>query len=180
MAKYVYHFRVYLWGIMHIECNLDIIAQFAAVRDNENDDFRQRLAALDNAAIDALAHNANDRVSQLVDCTACGNCCRKLVINVEPEDMQRAADGQGMTTAQFKEQYIEESAAGRLFVSAMPCHFLADNKCTAYEHRFTDCREFPHLHKPGFKERLPHTLMYYGMCPIIFNVVEEMKLSISQ
>jgi len=32
------------------------------------------------------------------------------------------------------------------------------------------------LHKDNFTDRLFGTLMYYAMCPIIFNVVEELKM----
>ena len=57
----------------------------------------------------------------------------------------------------------------------IPCHFLADNICTIYPQRFHECREFPHLHKPGFVQRFPGTIMHYARCPIIFNVIEELK-----
>jgi Fe-S-cluster containining protein len=81
-----------------------------------------------------------------------------------------------MSREDVKEKYIEESQQGNCFINTIPCHFLADNKCTIYENRFTECRDFPHLHKPGFKARLAGTLMHYGRCPIIYNVIEEMKV----
>ena len=160
---------------MRVQTDLEIIGKHAVERNVENEQFRQQLTGIEERVLDAMAHAVNDEVSSLVDCTACGNCCRTLVINVERDDVPGCARGVGLTEAAFEDKYIEESAAGHLFVSTVPCHFLTDNKCTVYEHRFTDCREFPHLHKPGFRERLGNTLMYYGMCPIIYNVVEEMK-----
>jgi hypothetical protein len=45
-----------------------------------------------------------------------------------------------------------------------------------YEHRFSECREFPRLDRKNFKDRLFGTLIHYAMCPIIFNVVEELKI----
>ena len=75
----------------------------------------------------------------------------------------------------MKEKFIEESQGGQLIINTIPCHFLADNKCTIYENRFTECRDFPHLHKDGFTARYFNTIMYYHMCPIIFNVVEVLK-----
>jgi hypothetical protein len=62
-----------------------------------------------------------------------------------------------------------------MIMNSIPCGFLSENKCTVYEKRFDECREFPHLHKDNFKGRLFGTLIHYAMCPIIFNVVEELK-----
>ena len=75
----------------------------------------------------------------------------------------------------MKKKDIEESAEGQLIMNTIPCHFLSGSSCNIYEDRFTECREFPHLHKPHFTSRLFGTMIYYGMCPIIFNVVEQLK-----
>ena len=159
-----------------LQTNLDVIAGLSLTNEEENENFRSYIQSMDGGAIDTMAHAANDHISAAIDCTQCGNCCNKLVINVEPEDALSCAKGLNIPTAQFIEKYIEVSEAGRYFINTIPCHFLADKKCTIYEHRFSDCREFPHLHKPGFKERLLGTLLHYGHCPIIYNVVEEMKV----
>jgi hypothetical protein len=158
-----------------LQTSLPAIAAAALQNEQENDEFLAYIKGLDGHNLDAMAHESNNRITAAIDCTECGNCCNKLVINVEPGDDERCAKGLGLTTTQFIEQYIEVSEGGKHFVNTIPCHFLTDKKCTVYEHRFTDCREFPHLHKPGFKERLLGTLLHYGNCPIIYNVVEEMK-----
>ena len=157
------------------QTNLDILTAHAAEREHENDNFHAWLRDKDDAVIDTLAHELNDTISAAIDCTECGNCCKNLVINVEPEDTIRTAKGLALTTEDLIDKYIETSAAGKYFVNTIPCHFFADKKCTIYEHRFTDCREFPHLHKDGFKQRLLGTMMHYGKCPIIYNVIEGMK-----
>ena len=157
------------------QTDLHIIAAHATQREGENDDFHVWLKDKDGSTIDEIAHKLNGVISAAIDCTQCGNCCKNLVINVEPEDIDRTANGLNLPAEQFLDKYIETSAAGKYFVNTIPCHFFADKKCTIYEYRFTDCREFPHLHKDGFKERLLGTMMHYGKCPIIYNVVEEMK-----
>ncbi|MFY7838983.1 MAG: YkgJ family cysteine cluster protein [Lacibacter sp.] len=62
-----------------------------------------------------------------------------------------------------------------MILNKIPCHFLADNKCSIYEVRFAGCREFPALHLPQFNRRLFTVMMHYDRCPIIFNVMEELK-----
>ena len=159
-----------------LHTDLNYIAEQAEVNQDENDDFRHFLRDIDSAAVDILAHEANNHISKAIDCPQCGNCCNKLVINVEPEDAVLCAKGIGLPATVFIDKYIEVSEGGKYFMNTIPCNFLADKKCTVYEHRFTDCRAFPHLHKPGFKERLLGTLLHYGHCPIIYNVVEQMKV----
>lgn len=156
--------------------DLTLLASLAEEREEENDHFLRSLQRHDDEALDKLAHEINDIVCAAVDCTACGNCCKTLVINVAPDEISGLANYLQKPGEEVKQKYIEESIAGNFFINSVPCHFLADNKCTIYEGRFTECREFPHLHKPGFRKRFLGTLLHYGRCPIIYNVVEEMKL----
>ena len=155
--------------------DLDFIAAEAEARAEENDHFLRSLRTLDADALDATAHLVNNEVSSAIDCTECGNCCSRLVINVTGPEVKGLAGTLGISERETRELYIEESMGGNCFVNTIPCHFLSDKKCTIYTGRFTECREFPHLHKLGFKARLAGTLNYYGTCPIIYNVVEVMK-----
>lgn len=125
--------------------------------------------------LDERVHALNKEVSAAVDCTACGNCCRTLVINITPEEIKDLAAFLGQTEAEVRAAYIEESLQGNCFINSVPCHFLDGSRCSIYAQRFTECRDFPHLHKPGFRERALGTLGHYGRCPIIFNVVERLK-----
>ena len=158
--------------------DLNFIALEADSKVNENDDFAQFLRNRDNESLDSLAHQVNDKISTAIDCTACGNCCRSLVINVTASEVVLLSEHLQLTEADTKEKFIEESQQGNCYINTIPCHFLSNNKCTIYEARFTECRDFPHLHKPGFKDRLSGTLMHYGRCPIIYNVIEKMKVQL--
>lgn len=101
------------------------------------------------------------------------------MINVEDSDAARLAAYLNMTIDNFQNRYVERSSAGTLAVmNAIPCHFLSNNKCTVYEARPNECREFPGLHKPGFNDRLFATFMHYGRCPIIYNVIEALKVKL--
>ena len=100
------------------------------------------------------------------------------MINVTKEEAAHAASGVGISTEVFKEKYIEESTGGQWIMNTIPCHFLTDNKCSIYENRFAECRAFPHLNKPNFADRLFGTLMHYSICPIVFNVVEQLKVKL--
>ena len=81
----------------------------------------------------------------------------------------------GQTRDFFDNEYLEKGSNGLMIMNRMPCPFLSENKCSIYEHRFEGCKEFPALHLPDFTRRLFTTFMHYDRCPIIFNVVEQLK-----
>lgn len=159
--------------------NLDIIAQNAVAKEKENDLFKQYLKQQNNQAIDKIVHQLNEEISAQIDCTQCGNCCRSLMINVETSDAARLSAHLNISEENFYKKYIETSATGNVSVmNKIPCHFLHENKCNVYEARPSECREFPGLHQPNFTQRLFATFMHYSRCPIVYNVVEELKIEL--
>ena len=150
----------------------------AEINEEENDAFRTFLKGLNSAELDEKVHKINDAVTPQIDCTVCGACCRQLMINVTEQEKNKVANHLQISPQQFKDDYLEESMEGKLIINTIPCHFLKDSKCSIYENRFTECRAFPHLHEQNFKGRLFGTLVHYAMCPIIYNVVEELKVEV--
>lgn len=157
------------------ETNLQTIAVVAAEKEEENDHFLRSLKHHDGAVLDTVVHGIYADVNAAIDCTACGNCCRTLVVNITKPEIERLAIFMNMSEEALREKYIEESLAGNTFINTVPCHFLEGTKCSIYTERFTECRDFPHLHKTGFRERFLGTLLHYPSCPIIFNTVEILK-----
>ncbi|WP_158638330.1 YkgJ family cysteine cluster protein [Panacibacter ginsenosidivorans] len=152
----------------------------AKKNETANLHFRELLKQKDSNRIDDLVFKLNDEISEKVDCTKCGNCCRSLMINVNDADAARLSAHLQIDKEDFYNCYVERSSQGSLAVmNTIPCHFLDENKCTVYEARPNECREFPGLHHPGFTKRLFTIFMHYGRCPIIYNVVEKLKEEIS-
>lgn len=130
---------------------------------------------MDPVLVDQMVQQLNHEISPKIDCTKCGNCCKTLMINVSEQEADHLSNHLQLKRTDFDEQYLEKGSNGMMLMNSIPCSFLSDNKCTVYEYRFEGCREFPAMHLPGFSKRLFTTLMHYGRCPIIFNIVEEMK-----
>ncbi len=161
---------------MNIIRDLTLIANLATEREEENYDFRSFLKGKDDKKVDAIVHRLNEDISAQIDCTQCGNCCRSLMITLEKADTTRLSKHLGITKEDFEKKFVEKSAEDQTNIfNKIPCHFLDENKCTVYEARPNDCREFPHLHKPGFTSRLFSVIDNYGRCPIVFNVFEALK-----
>lgn len=158
---------------LHID--LDVIGTLASQKTAENDAFRQFLQSHDEDEIDTVVRKLDSIISPQIDCTSCGNCCKSLMVNINETEANNLSDHLQITRENFDEQYIEKGSNGMMLLNAIPCHFLSDNKCSVYEYRFEGCKEFPALHLPGFKKRAFTTFMHYDRCPIIFNVVEQLK-----
>ncbi len=179
VKKLEYRGKTYLCGISndsaHIETDLHRIAAIAGAVRAENDRFTVFLKQQDTDQIDSLVSELDAAITPQVDCTVCGNCCKSLMIVVSGEEADALSQHLEQPRETFDERYLEKGSNGMMIVNTIPCHFLSDNKCTVYEHRFAGCREFPALQVAGFNRRLFTTFMHYERCPIIFNVVERLK-----
>ncbi|HEV8491474.1 MAG TPA: YkgJ family cysteine cluster protein, partial [Candidatus Angelobacter sp.] len=86
-----------------------------------------------------------------------------------------------MTRERFIEEYLERSEPtddNPWTTRTTPCPFLKDNLCSVYEDRPADCSGYPYLYKPHFASR---TLGMSGRtftCPIVYEVMEELKKSL--
>ncbi len=165
--------------MQHLETNLATIAGLAEDREDENWEFRSFLKGRDSSIIDEHVHRLNKEIAAQIDCTACGNCCKTFIISVEPEELEPLATHLGQPVHEVKEKYIEQSSEGNFIINTIPCHFLSNNKCSIYDHRFSTCRKFPHLDKDDFTQRLISVIKNYEICPIVFNVFEALKLEMN-
>lgn len=152
-----------------------MIQQVADEKEEENIRFAAFLKQQNEEQVDEKVHQLNAIVEKEIDCTTCGNCCKTLMINVTDEEATRAAARLELNRDDFDKKYLEKGNHGMMLINAIPCHFLHENKCTIYEDRFEGCREFPALHLPSFTKRLFTVMMHYNRCPIIYNVVEQLK-----
>ncbi len=96
------------------------------------------------------------------------------MINVTDDEADKLANHLNQLRPEFDKKYLEKGSS-MMVINAMPCHFLNANKCTVYDYRFAGCREFPALHLPQFTKRVFTTFMHYNRCPIIYNVIENLK-----
>jgi hypothetical protein len=169
----------YFWQIQakidHIETNLLTISSLSIAREHENERFKMFLQQIDGGQIDSKVLELNHNITPKIDCTQCGNCCKSLMITVSDEEANVLSSALNQTRENFDEQYLEKGSNGLMLINTIPCTFLSDNKCTVYENRFAGCREFPAMHLPNFKQRLFTSFMHYNRCPIIFNVIEQLK-----
>lgn len=169
----------YLCSINHSNTypivDLDYIKTKAVELTAENDAFQDFLRDLDSNSLDKAVFELSETISPKIECTDCGNCCKSLMVNIDEAEANHLAAHLGQNRTEFDEKYLSKGESGNMVINAIPCHFLKDNSCTVYSHRFAGCKEFPAFHVPEFNKRLFTTFMHYDRCPIIFNVVESLK-----
>jgi Fe-S-cluster containining protein len=155
------------------------IAAAANIKEENNINFGEYVKQQDAAYIDSLIHELNAAITPQIDCTQCGNCCKTLMIQVEKEEVAIVADNMNLSSSVFEELYVEKGTSDQMIINAIPCHFLKDKRCSIYQDRFSSCKEFPALDLPNFTSRLFTVFMHYRRCPIVFNVIEELKIKLN-
>ena len=166
---------------MYIEKDLEKIKRFGKVREKENIKFRSFLKWIDmeSEEIDAVVSKIYNEVIDGMDCRECANCCNVSKPILDKEDVEQFLESLEIEPEEFMKKYLIDAESDdvnkKYEFNALPCPFLKDNLCSNYTNRPKDCRSYPHLHKKDFTARLWGVIENYSICPIVFNVFEELK-----
>lgn len=160
------------------------IRQQAENKEDENFRFRRFLKTKRNLKtdeIDARVFAVTNRVWAGIDCTKCANCCREVKPRFNEEEVDRLARRFAITRQQFIDNYLERSepySDKPWTTRSTPCPFLKDNLCSVYEDRPADCSGYPYLYEPEFVFRTLAMITRTFTCPIVYEVMEELKKSL--
>ena len=125
-----------------------------------------------------IVHRLLEEVCKEIDCTIRGNCFREISPVLDHEDIKKLSRGLGVSPENFKERFLiqdNKNYSNGLIFNKKPCPFLKGNLCSHYELRPEACRSFPHLQKEDFVFRLIGVVQNYAVCPIVFNIYEQLK-----
>ncbi len=162
---------------MEYEIDLKKIKAIAEADEEENWDFRSYLKFYDMSddELDDLVHQLNESVEEAIDCTQCANCCKHIPPDFIADDIKRISAHLKLSESEFIQKYLKKNEDGEEVIKTLPCLFLDQNKCSIYEVRPKVCRSYPHLRKSQFRARLLSVVQNCSICPIVFNVYEELK-----
>ncbi|CAB1081206.1 hypothetical protein D1AOALGA4SA_8862 [Olavius algarvensis Delta 1 endosymbiont] len=158
-----------------METDLIKIKNLTKEKADENWIFRTFLKGYDNENLDSIVHKLFKQVSEAIDCTSCGNCCKEIQPILKKIDINKLSKSLHITPDQFITNYVNKDEDGDSRLYKLPCPFLKGNKCTEYESRPAACISYPHLDKKDFFFRLIGVVNNYSICPIVFNVYEGLK-----
>ncbi len=159
----------------NLEVNLETITAVARAKQAENLSFKTFLRRFSSAELDALVEQLTADVEPRIDCKQCANCCKSLHAAALEDELPSLAERKQISIEQFKMQFLRPHKEAFYFVSR-PCPMLdSTNLCNVYDARPICCRTFPNLTGEHFKYRFNAVMEKYDACPIVFNVVEQLK-----
>lgn len=117
----------------------------------------------------------HEEAFKAVDCLTCANCCKNYSPRFKTPDIKRISKHLKLKEGAFIEQYLSLDNEGDYVVNSKPCPFLAaDNCCTIYEVRPSDCHRFPYTDEDVFFKRQAITLKNATFCPIAVFVLDKL------
>ncbi len=110
-----------------------------------------------------------------IDCLQCGNCCKGYSPRFKTPDIKRIAKHLKMKEGDLINQYLRVDEDGDYVMQNSPCSFLgADNYCSIYEVRPSDCERFPYTDEDVILKRQNITLKNSTFCPAVYYVLEKL------
>jgi Fe-S-cluster containining protein len=110
-----------------------------------------------------------------VDCLKCANCCKSYSPRFKTPDIKRISRHLKLKESDFIEQYLRLDDDGDYVVKSTPCPFLgADNYCSIYDVRPSDCERFPYTDEDVLVRRPAVTQKNSTFCPIVYFVLEKL------
>jgi len=102
----------------------------------------------------------HDEAFSKIDCLKCASCCKNYSPRFKTPDIKRISKLLKMKEGEFVETYLREDEEGDFVLQQLPCPFLgADNYCSIYDNRPSDCHRFPYTDEDVIVKRQPIT--YY-------------------
>lgn len=114
----------------------------------------------------------HDAAFQKVNCLDCARCCKNYSPRFKMPDIKRISKYLRIKETVFIDTYLYMDQEGDYVLKTKPCPFLgADNFCSIYEHRPSDCQRFPYTHEDVFFKRVAITMKNAEFCPIVHDVM---------
>lgn len=137
--------------------------------------YKQYLQRADKNKLLKQLPRLNDEAFEAIDCLKCANCCKNYSPRFKTTDIKRISKHLSMKEGQFIETYLRLDTDGDYVVKSSPCPFLgADNACSIYEERPSDCARYPYTNEDVFIKRPQLTLKNATVCPIVVHVLEQL------
>ena len=138
--------------------------------------FRQFLQRADKNKVLKQLPRLHEEAFEKIDCLQCAACCKNYSPRFKTPDVKRISKHLGMKEGAFIDIYLNVDEEGDFVVKKTPCPFLgADNYCSIYEVRPSDCARFPYTDEDVLIKRQALTLKNATFCPIVVHVLDKLS-----
>jgi Fe-S-cluster containining protein len=137
--------------------------------------FKRFLQRADKNAVLKHLPALHEEAFARIDCLQCAACCKNYSPRFKTPDVKRIAKHLRMKESDFIATYLQVDSEGDFVVLQTPCPFLgADNRCTIYAVRPSDCARFPYTDEDVLVKRQALTLKNATFCPIVYHVLDRL------
>ncbi len=153
----------------------DILKNWEKRSADNQKKYKQFLHRADKNKVLKMLPDLHEAAFSRIDCLQCANCCKNYSPRFKTPDIKRVSRLLGLRESDFIDKYLVVDDEGDFVVNRKPCPFLgADNFCTIYEERPSDCRRFPYTDEDVMIKRKELTLKNSAFCPITYYVLEKL------
>ena len=154
------------------EINLD---NWKKTSDDHQKVYKNYLQRADKKKVLKQLPDLDEQAYEAIDCLQCGNCCRNHSPRFKTPDIKRISKHLKMKEGEFIETYLRLDNDGDYVNKTTSCQFLgADNYCSIYEYRPSDCARYPYTAEDVLIKRSALTLKNTMVCPIVVHVLEKL------
>jgi Fe-S-cluster containining protein len=137
--------------------------------------YKQYLQRANKKAVLKVLPDLHEEAFSKIDCLQCGNCCKGYSPRFKTPDIKRIAKHLKMKDGDLINQYLKVDEDGDYVMRSTPCSFLgADNYCSIYQVRPSDCERFPYTDEDVILKRPNITLKNSAFCPAVYYVLEKL------
>ncbi len=141
--------------------------------------YKQFLQRANKNQVLKLLPDLHEAAFEEVDCLTCANCCKNYSPRFKTPDIKRISKYLGMKEGDFIETYLFLDDEGDYVTKSKPCPFLgADNYCSIYDARPSDCQRFPYTDEDVLLKRPAITLKNSTFCPAVYFVLEKLMATL--
>ena len=137
--------------------------------------FQNFLKRVEKKQILKVLPDLHDLAFEKIDCLNCARCCKNYSPRFKTPDIKRISKYLKLKESVFIEKYLLLDNEGDYVTNTKPCPFLgADNACSIYDQRPSDCERFPYTDEDVFFKRTAITLKNAEFCPAVHVVMTEL------
>lgn len=137
--------------------------------------YKQFLQRADKNKVLKVLPDLHEEAFEKIDCLTCANCCKNYSPRFKTPDIKRISKTLRLKESAFIDTYLDLDTDGDYVTKTKPCPFLgADNYCSIYEDRPSDCKRFPYTDEDVLIKRPAITLKNSTFCPAVHYVLERL------
>jgi len=116
--------------------------------------YKQFLQKPDKKQLLKVLPDLHDEAFEKIDCLDCAACCKNYSPRFKGPDIERISKHVGMRETEIIDKCLVMDNDGDYVANTKPCPFLgADNFCSIYDKRPSDCERFPYTDEDVFFKR---------------------------